>query len=304
MIGQPEVEAALHRHLDTPVHYGESAVSIAEDEQGVTVITDLGRTVRARYAIGADGARSLVRNSLGISFTGTKPEMVWAVLDTFIDTDFPVCSEIVTFQLNEQSRVSWIPRERGMARFYVLLDGEITQEKAEASIRAHMAPHRVDFRKTEWFSTFESTYTLGSRNRNGRAKQFLVKERIASTFVSKEGQGRILLGGDAAHVHAVNGGQGLNTGIADAMALAWRLSLVTNAASPASAQVASSLIHSYDTERRTVAQDVINVAARLVRETMGTAKQYVGTIEKSAGYITGMLREITHPFGTWPLTRA
>lgn len=156
MVGQPEVEAAFLNRLDTSVHYSEQAVSMNEDGQGVTVTTDLGRKIRARYAIGADGAKSLVRNSLGISFTGTKPEMVWAVLDTFIETDFPVCSEIITFQLNEQSRVSWIPRERGMARFYVLLDGEITQDKAEASIRDHMSPHKVQFRKTEWFSTFES----------------------------------------------------------------------------------------------------------------------------------------------------
>lgn len=112
-----------------------------------------------------------------------------------------------------------------------------------------------------------------------------VKERIASTFVSKEGSGRILLGGDAAHVHAVNGGQGLNTGIADALALAWRLSAAVK-----NPKIAGTLISSYDTERRTVAQDVINVAARLVRETMSTAKQYVGTIERSAGYITGTLR--------------
>lgn len=48
-------------------------------------------------------------------------------------------------------------RERGMNRFYILLDGEITQEKAEASVRDHMAPHKVEFKKTEWFSTFEST---------------------------------------------------------------------------------------------------------------------------------------------------
>lgn len=158
MIGQPEVEAVLLNPLDTPVHYGEEAASIFEDEEGVTVVTSLGRTIRSKYAVGADGARSMVRNALGISFTGTKPEMIWAVLDTFIDTDFPVCSEIITFQLNEQARVSWIPRERGMARFYVLLDGDVTQEKAETSIREHMSPHRVEFRKTEWFSTFESTY--------------------------------------------------------------------------------------------------------------------------------------------------
>lgn len=155
MIGQPEVETALLGRLKTPVRYGEKVVSISETESGVSVTTDLGRTVRSKYAVAADGARSTIRHALDIGFAGTKPEMVWAVLDTFIDTDFPVCAEIITFQLNGQSRVSWIPRERGMARFYVLLDGQITQEKAENSIREHLAPHRVDFVKTEWFSTFE-----------------------------------------------------------------------------------------------------------------------------------------------------
>lgn len=116
----------------------------------------------------------------------------------------------------------------------------------------------------------------------------LVKERIAGTFVSQNGGGRIILAGDAAHVHSVNGGQGLNTGVADAFALAWRLAnVVTNdKLSPAAAD---KLIRSYDIERRTVAQGVIDVAAALVRDTVHTAKQYVSTIEKNAGYITGKL---------------
>ncbi|KAK7745593.1 hypothetical protein SLS62_009770 [Diatrype stigma] len=269
MIGQPEVETALlGRLFMAPVRYGEKVVSISETESGVSVTTDLGRTVRSKYAVAADGARSTIRHALDIGFTGTKPEMVWAVLDTFIDTDFPVCSEIITFQLNGQARVSWIPRERGMARFYVLLEGEITQEKAENSIREHLAPHRVDFVKTEWFSTFD------------------VKERIADTFVSKQGAGRIILAGDAAHVHSVNGGQGLNTGIADAFALTWRVATAITSKSLVPGG-ASRLIRSYDTERRKVAQEVIDVAARLVRDTIRTAKEYVATIEKNAGYITG-----------------
>ncbi len=155
MLGQPEVERALLSRLKTPVRYGEKAVSISETESDVSVTTDRGRTIRSKYVVAADGARSTVRNALDISFTGTKPEMIWAVLDTFIDTDFPVCSEIISFQLNGQTRVSWIPRERGLARFYSLLDGPITQEKTENSIREHLAPHRVDFVGTEWFSTFE-----------------------------------------------------------------------------------------------------------------------------------------------------
>ncbi|TEA21357.1 Aromatic hydroxylase fmpF [Colletotrichum sidae] len=270
MLGQPVIEEALSARIKTPISYGESVVAISEDGAGgVVVATSKGRTIRSKYAVGADGARSTVRSALGISFTGTKPEMVWAVLDTFIDTDFPECSEIITLQLNGQSRVSWIPRERNMARFYVLLDGDITQEKAESSIREHMAPHRVDFKATEWFSTFD------------------VKERIAGTFVSQNGDGRIVLAGDAAHVHSVNGGQGLNTGVADAFALAWRLAqVVTN--DGLGPEAVNNLVKSYDVERRTVAQGVIDVAAALVRDTIKTAKEYVSTIEKNAGFITGM----------------
>lgn len=117
--------------------------------------------------------------------------------------------------------------------------------------------------------------------------QKLVKERIAGTFVTKEGKGRILLAGDAAHVHSVNGGQGLNTGAADAFALGWRVSMAVKNQN-LTQDGALKLIRSYDTERRTVAQNVIDVAAALVRDTVRTATKYVSTIEKNAGYITGM----------------
>lgn len=117
--------------------------------------------------------------------------------------------------------------------------------------------------------------------------------------MSKSGEGRVCLAGDAAHVHSVNGGQGLNTGIADAFALAWRLGYLVEAATSSSSSSSPSgsllapgaavkLLRSYDAERRATAQGVIDVASRLVRDTMHTAKQYVETIEKNASYITGM----------------
>lgn len=122
--------------------------------------------------------------------------------------------------------------------------------------------------------------------------------------MSKSGSGRVCLAGDAAHVHSVNGGQGLNTGIADAFALAWRLGYLVNASNAAAAAASGGgdqqrlvrlapgadrkLLRSYDAERRATAQGVIDVASRLVRDTMHTAKQYVETIEKNASYITGM----------------
>ncbi|KND88638.1 3-hydroxybenzoate 4-monooxygenase [Tolypocladium ophioglossoides CBS 100239] len=227
------------------IHYGEQAVSITEDDSAVEVVTSSGRRVRG--------------TKMSVSFTGTNPEMLWAVLDTFVDTDFPVCPEIVTFQLDGQSRMSWIPRERGLSRFYVLLEAEVTQEKAEASIRKHLAPYRVEFTATEWLSTFDGI----------------------------DGAGRIVLAGDAAHIHSANGGQGLNTGIADAFSLAWRLAnAVANPNMKAGAAV--KLIRSYDIERRSTAQRVIDVAAALVRDTAHAARKYIDTIQKNAGYITGM----------------
>mgnify|MGYP002350999614 CR=1 FL=1 len=156
MIGQPVVEQVMNKRLEGVVAYNEHVTDITETDDFVEVTTSSGRKIQSKYAVGADGARSFVRNTLGISFTGTKPEMVWAVLDTFLDTDFPTCPEIITFELDGQSRVAWIPRERGMSRFYVLLKGEVTQPLAEASIKEHLAPYRVDFKKTEWFSTFTS----------------------------------------------------------------------------------------------------------------------------------------------------
>ena len=288
MIGQPVVEKMLSDKLGTLVHYNESVVTVTENDEGVEIVTSTGRIVRSKWAVGADGARSAVRKAIGASFTGTKPEMLWAVLDTFIDTDFPECPEIITFQLNKQSRVSWIPRERGLCRFYVLLDGEVTLERAQQSIKDHLAPHHIDFTKTEWYSTFDGKWHATAMLRR-RTDTLTVKERIASTFISREGQGRIFLGGDAAHVHSVNGGQGLNTGIADAFSLAWRLAAIVNN-KELRTESADKILRSYDTERRKTAQGVIDVAAALVRDTVHEAKQYVGTIQKNAGYITGTKR--------------
>ncbi|OTA96855.1 hypothetical protein M434DRAFT_27471 [Hypoxylon sp. CO27-5] len=172
--------------------YSEKVISISETEGGVTVDTNRGRKVRSKYAIAADGARSTIRPALNNSLT--------AVLNTFIDTNFPL-----------------------------------------------LGNHHVP---AQW-----PVAGIVDSSRKG-----YVKERIASTFVSKQGTGRIILAGDAAHVHSVNGGQGLNTGVSDAFALSWRV----------------------------VAAEVIDVAATLVRDTAHTAKQYLSTIEKNAGYITGM----------------
>lgn len=116
---------------------------------------------------------------------------------------------------------------------------------------------------------------------------FTVKERVASTFLHPTPSGPFILASDAAHVHSVNGGQGMNTGLSDAFNLIWRIYFDLRCPSlpPSSAK---SILSSYDVERRETAKGVIDVAAKPVRSTLADAKGYVELIEKNAGFITGM----------------
>lgn len=136
------------------VQYNESAVSILEGENDVQVECASGRRVRAKYVIGADGAKSTVRGAIGATFTGTSPEMIWCVIDGIIDTNLESAGEMILFQLQRQTHVMMIPRERGRTRFYVLVDGNVTQKNAEETVRKHMSPCWIIFMKVEWFSSF------------------------------------------------------------------------------------------------------------------------------------------------------
>jgi phenol 2-monooxygenase (NADPH) len=109
MIAQPQVEHALLNALDIPIRYSTAVESIHEDDLHVTTTCN-GLVINSKYVVGADGAHSATRKILDIEFAGTKPNMQWAVLDTFLKTDFPVCNEIISFEKDGQSRVAWIPR--------------------------------------------------------------------------------------------------------------------------------------------------------------------------------------------------
>lgn len=109
MIGQADVERALVKNLDIDVRYSAEVSSVNETSDLVeTTVGD--QMIISRYIIAADGGQSPIRKQLGIDFQGDKPNMRWAILDTFIETNFPVCNEIINFEENGQSRVAWIPR--------------------------------------------------------------------------------------------------------------------------------------------------------------------------------------------------
>jgi FAD binding domain len=129
-----------------------------------------------------------------------------------------------------------------------------------------MQPHTVSFSRIDWFS------------------QFSVKESVAESFFV---QNRIFLAGDSCHIHSVNGGQGLNTGLADAFNLMWKLNMVIHFGA------SKELLQSYEDERKAVAREVVETSGELVRSTKyslsGThAEDYVKVVERRAGNITGM----------------
>ena len=111
MIGQPFIERHLVSHIDVPVHYNEPALSFSHTTSPLNATVETAkRTLCAKYCLAADGARSFMRNALNIGWEGTKPNMVWAVLDCWIDSTFPITREIVTLQVDGESRMAWIPR--------------------------------------------------------------------------------------------------------------------------------------------------------------------------------------------------
>jgi len=143
---------------------------------------------------------------------------------------------------------------------------EFTFEEVIEKINRSMKPYSLSFKEVLWYSRFS------------------VKESVAENFSVQD---RIFLAGDASHIHSVNGGQGLNTGLGDAFNLIWKLNMILKYG------VSANSLFSYESERKPVAQSVIETSGELVRstkysETRTHAQDYVKLVQKHAGNITGM----------------
>jgi 2-polyprenyl-6-methoxyphenol hydroxylase-like FAD-dependent oxidoreductase len=281
MIGQSYLEKILDDKLKktrSAVRRATGVRNIEVAEDGCVTTLSNGDQVESHYVIGADGSHSFVRSHFNIPFEIIRPEITWAVIDGVIETDFPKVPEIIVFQ-TETSDVAWIPREGNIDRFYIRMDQEnFTLEETIGKINRAIKPHHLSFKKIEWFSRFS------------------VKESVAEKFFT---EGRVFLAGDACHIHSVNGGQGLNTGLADAFNLMWKLSQVLKWGA------SKELLKTYESERKPVAQSVIESSGELVRATKysasGThAQDYVEIVRRRAGNITGMGIRYGNegPFGT------
>jgi phenol 2-monooxygenase len=211
---------------------------------------DIEVTVRARYVVGCDGARSIVRRSIGRELQGDDANHAWGVLDVLAVTDFPDVRLKAAIQ-SSSGNILLIPREGGyLVRLYVDL-GELASED-RAAVRGLepdeviaiagrvLHPYTLDVKEVAWFSIYEVGQRLTDRFDDVPAE--LVGARTPRVFIA----------GDACHTHSAKAGQGMNVSMQDAFNLGWKLAAVLEGRSP------ESLLRTYSAERQAVAQELID----------------------------------------------
>ena len=257
---QPLVDAELLRGLDrfdhVEVRWGTRMDHCVADDAGVTAeLVAAGAPVRlrAQYVVGCDGGRSTVRRLMGVSFEGTTSATRWLVVDLASDPLGHPNSEVGADPHRPYASISIA---HGIRRFEFMIHADETDEQVEkpefiARMLAPFVPHpeRVEIIR-------HRVYTHHSR--------------IAGAFR----QGRMLLGGDAAHLMPVWQGQGYNSGIRDAANLGWKLAAVVNG------DAADGLLDSYDAERRKHARAMIDLST-LVGRVISPTNPRVATLRDS-----------------------
>ena len=207
--------------------------------------------VKARYVVGCDGARSVVRQSLGRALHGDSANQAWGVMDVLAVTEFPDIRFKSLIQSADEGSIVLIPREGGyLARIYVEMDKlsenervaarNITVEHLIAATQRILRPHRFEVKEVAWWSVYEIGQRLCDKFDD-------VPEAEVATRTP-----RVFIAGDACHTHSPKAGQGMNVSMQDAFNLGWKLAYVLRG------QCAPGLLHSYSAERQAVAKELID----------------------------------------------
>ncbi|WP_025132680.1 FAD-dependent monooxygenase [Leucobacter sp. PH1c] len=244
------------------------------------------RVVRAKYVIGADGARSQVRRSIGGSLQGSTSLHAWGVMDVLAVTDFPDFRKKCIIH-SEAGSILHIPREGNhLARIYVDLGetdehdgGQVRNTPLEdviAQANAILSPYTLDVRNVPWHSVYEVAHRL--------------TDRFDDAETAPDGKQRVFLMGDACHTHSAKAGQGMNVSMQDGWNLGWKLGYVLEGLSP------ESLLQTYSDERRVTAKNLIDfdkewstLMAKKPEEFDSPSQLeefYVQTAEFPAGFMT------------------
>ena len=253
IVPQSGTEQVLQTRVDdlgVPVVRGAEVVGLTQDDDGVTVECADGTSIATKYVVGCDGAHSTVRQRVGIEFAGKQYETHILLADVQL-TRAP--NETLTGVTNERGAVLMIPFGDGWFRAIAWdrlreqapLKEPVTIEEIRDSV------HRIageDYGMTDmrWSSRFLSERKQAERYRAGR----------------------VFIAGDAAHVHSPLGGQGMNTGIADAMNLGWKLAEAVGGTAP------GWLLDSYESERLPVGAAVLRLTDAFNQLVLGRSKDY------------------------------
>ncbi|MGV0773171.1 rifampin monooxygenase [Mycobacterium syngnathidarum] len=238
-IPQTTTERLLTVHaeeLGAEIRRGCEVIGLSQDDDGVTVeLADRSR-LRSRYLVGCDGGRSAVRKLLGIGFPGEPARVETLLGEVELDVPQDTLAAVTAEVRKTQLRFGAMPVGDGVYRVivpaYRVAEDRATAPTLDEFKRQLIATAGTDLgvHSPRWLSRFGDGTRLAERYRSGR----------------------VLLAGDAAHVHPPTGGQGLNLGVQDAFNLGWKLAAEVAGWAPAE------LLDSYDTERRPVAADVLD----------------------------------------------
>ncbi len=207
--------------------------------------------IKARYVVGCDGARSVVRSSIGRELSGDSANHAWGVMDVLAVTDFPDIRRKSLVQTAGEGSLLVIPREGGyLVRLYVeLAELEIGERVASRNIilddiiakaRRILNPYRLEVKEVPWWSVYEIGQRLTDKFDD-------VPEQEVATRLPQ-----IFIAGDACHTHSPKAGQGMNVSMQDAFNLGWKLVCVLRKL------CAPSLLHTYSAERRAIAKELID----------------------------------------------
>jgi phenol 2-monooxygenase len=232
-------EFAANAPTRTTVDYGWEFEGLDVHDDHVLVHLN-GKDVRARYVVGADGARSGVRHAIGLSLDGDQANHAWGVMDVLAVTDFPDIRLKAAIQSQAEGQILLIPREGGhLFRMYVDLGEagpdvrETTIEQVIARAQKILAPYTLEVKHVAWNSVYE------------------VGHRLTSRFDDSDSP-RVFIAGDACHTHSAKAGQGMNVSMQDGWNIGWKLGHVLSGRAP------EALLATYSAERQVIAQNLID----------------------------------------------
>lgn len=276
--------------LPVEVRRGDEVVGLAQDAEGVDVRLGDGEVVRARYLVGCDGGRSVVRKATGIEFAGWDAAMSSLLAEVEMTQVPPFGVHRTAVGLHSFGRVDYEIRD-GVIVYAET--GPVTVMVSEAKVGAEGEPGLADLRAA-LIAACGTDYGL-------QRAQWVSRFTDMSRQAVQYRQGRVLLAGDAAHVHGPHGGQGLNTGVQDAVNLGWKLAQVVKGVA------GDGLLDSYHAERHPVAARVLrNTMAQValsrpdersaaLRETMADLLGLEAARRRVAGMLTGL--DISYDLG-------